>query len=730
MTSPTYIEVAFPIPLNKTFHYRAEGGKIGCRVSAPFGPNKTLVGYVVGRMTEKPAFPTKEITQWLDEEPFIDETMFALAKWVADRYLCSWGEALACVVPANLSAPKRPVKNPSPLVGEDLGGGGKNAISTPHPQPSPTRGEELELTSEQTRALEPLLISIQAKEFHPYLIRGITDSGKTEIYLRAIDQVIAQGRQALYLLPEIALTPPFTERLVERFGQEKVGIWHSGLSGGQRYRTWTAVRKGEIQVLLGARSAVFAPFPKLGLIVVDEEHESSYKQEDRPRYHTRDVALKRAELSSATLIMGSATPSLESYWKAKRGVYTLLEMTSRVEQRSLPPVELIDQRHHPHPAVIASVAKQSVTTEQIASSALPIGGTGKPPRNDSRGNFFSVFSEPLKLAIEQRLARREQVMLFVNRRGFTPFLRCGKCGWVSRCSRCSTTMTLHLDFEGKRTMQCHACSQREPFPVQCPSCRSMRLHQYGIGTQKVEEEIKKLFPFVKVARLDRDIVRHTSGGRPPSRVAGASERSMYETIYRGFFGGEFDILVGTQMIAKGFNFPNVTLVGVIDADVSLHLPDFRSAERTFDLLTQVAGRTGRGKAKGKVLVQTHHPDHYALQAAREHDYVQFYEREIQDRERMNYPPFCRLINIVLRSAKEPAVREAAEKLADVLLARFEDTSVLGPAPAPYSRLRNQFRYQILIKGSDQTLEPCLGLLRGYRPAKAFMTVDVDPADLL
>ena len=336
----------------------------------------------------------------------------------------------------------------------------------------------------------------------------------------------------------------------------------------------------------------------------------------------------------------------------------------------------------------------------------------------------------MKLAIEQRLARREQVMLFVNRRGFTPFLRCSKCGWVSRCARCSTTMTTHLGSgpilmhpaecikigpEPSRYMQCHACSRREPIVIQCPACKSMRLHQYGVGTQKVEEELKRLFPFVKVARLDRDV---------------ASQRRMYEKIYKAFLGGELDVLVGTQMIAKGFNFPNVTLVGVVDADVSLHLPDFRSAERTFDLLTQVAGRTGRGESKGKVLVQTHHPEHYALQAARQHDYIQFYDQEIGDRERLRYPPFCRLVNLVLRAPKESDAQQAAQGLAEALNGRWENLDILGPAPAPYSRLRNQFRYQILLKGTEEAFSPCLAFLRGYRAGKAFLSVDVDPSDLL
>jgi len=683
MSDTSFIEVSFPIPLNKTFHYRAEGGHVGSRVLAPFGPKKNLVGFVVDRTSEKPSFPTKSIVAWLDDKPFLNPTLISLSRWVSERYLCSLGEALACVVPPALAAPKRERFT-------------EKGLPPTLPVTAP-----LQLMVEQERALGPILEAVGAKKYHPFLIRGITDSGKTEIYVRAMDAVITQGKQALFLLPEIALTPPFIERLRERYGVDHVGLWHSHLSGGERFRTWKAVREGTIQVLLGARSAVFAPFPNLGVIVLDEEHEPSYKQEDRPRYHTRDVALKRAELCSAVLIMGSATPSLESYWHAKQGHYTLLELTSRVEQRSLPVVELIDLR---------PPKKQEVSDEDKT----------KRTRTRGAGSPFAVFSEPLKLAIEQRLARREQIMLFVNRRGFTPFLRCSKCGWVSRCSNCSTTLSLHmgeaLGHLPARYMQCHACSRREPVPIQCPQCHSMRLHQYGVGTQKVEEEIKKLFPFVKVGRLDRDI---------------AAKRSSHESIYKAFLSGKLDILVGTQMIAKGFNFPKVTLVGVVDADVSLHLPDFRSAERTFDLMTQVAGRTGRGDAKGRVLVQTHHPEHYALEAAREHDYVGFYEKEIQDREKLRYPPFCRLVNIVLRAAKDVSARDSAEMLSEKLQAFVQDgLDILGPVPAPYSRLRNQFRYQVLIKGNDALLDPCLRFLSHYRPAKAYMSVDVDPADLL
>lgn len=689
---PAYIEAAFPIPLNRGFHYRLPTGfptpGLGARILAPFGKNKNLVGYVIGYTDEKPSFPTKEIISCLDPEPLVDEAMMQLAKWVSERYLCSLGEALASIIPPNLSAPKRPRAADPEL-------SSKEGVQAQEPA--------ITLNADQERVLVPLKEAISAGRFQPFLLRGITDSGKTEVYLRAMDQVLAAGKQALFLLPEIALTPPFIERLRLRYGRDQVGLWHSGVSALERFRLWTGAHNGSLKVLLGARSAVFAPFSKLGLIVMDEEHEPSYKQDDRPRYHARDVALKRAELTKAILLMGSATPSLEAYWSAKKGDFTLIEMTSRVEQRLLPSVTLVDRRR--------------VSEEP-----------GKKLRRGAEP-YAAIFSEPLKLALEQRLARREQAMLFVNRRGFTPFMRCGTCGWVARCPRCSTTMALHMKEDAAKLparpnavpvpadalLQCHACLHQEKVPICCPSCKGMRLRHFGIGTQRVEEELKRLFPFVKAGRLDRD-------------AAGA--RHVYEKIYRDFASGEIDVLVGTQMIAKGFDFPNVTLVGVVDADVSLHLPDFRSAERTFELISQVAGRTGRGDSKGVVLVQTHHPEHYALQAAQSHDYLGFYDQEIRFRETLRYPPFCRLVHILIRGPKEPVVQESAEALLGKLEGLGPGVDLLGPSPAPYSRLRNQFRYQIVLKGTEQTLHPYLSFLRHCRLAKGFMSVDVDPIDLL
>ncbi len=633
-----FVEVAFALPLNRTFHYRTLNGAephdqlIGRRVLAPFGKN-TIVGYVVGTQSEAPDFPTKSIGAWIDNQPLLDESLLDLARWLAQTYLCSVGEALAAILPPQLQAPKRTRTEVRGLGAEE-----NPTLSPQHSALSPIR-----LSVEQKHVLEQFIRAADAKVYQPFLLRGITHSGKTELYLRTIDHVLKQGRQALFLLPEIALTPPFIDRLKARYTADKVGIWHSGVNAGERYRTWQRARTGDLHVLLGARSAAFAPFPKLGVIVVDEEHESSYKQEDKPRYHARDVALWRAERSGATLILGSATPSLESYWNAKKGTYTLVELTSRVEMRQLPPVTLIDRRPPSIPSPLMGEGEGGGDGQAKPAphpSLPPRGGKGK------RG-YFAVFSEPLKLAIEQRLARREQIILFVNRRGFMPFLRCSKCGWVARCDRCSLALAEHLpsphpspqgrgsEGEGRHILRCHGCLRTFPMIIQCPACKSMRLGHFGIGTQRVEQEVKHLFPFVKIARLDRDV---------------GSFRRTYEKVFRAFSARELDVLVGTQIIAKGFDFPGVTLVGVVDADVSLHLPDFRSAERTFQLLAQVGGRTGRGEGGGKVLVQTHHPEHYALQAAKEHDFIGFYAEEIKHRETLNYPPYCRHVsNIATRS---------------------------------------------------------------------------------
>lgn len=693
-----FLEVAFPIPLRRTFHYAPPTGialpsdLIGRRVLAPFGP-KSIVGYVVGTQTERPPFAVKPVYAFVDPGAFLSADQLDLARWMSDTYLCSLGEALAALLPANLSAPKRPRKTPDPGAPES----GTGLIAPPAPA--------LHMSAEQQRILDQFVRAVDDKTFHPFLLRGITDSGKTELYLRTIDHALTQERQAIFLLPEIALTPPFIDRLQARYERERVGLWHSGLSAGQRYETWQRARSGELHVILGARSAVFAPLPRLGVIVLDEEHEFTYKQEDRPRYHTRDVALFRARQAGAVLIMGSATPSLESYTLAREGTYRLVELTSRVEEKELPAVTLIDRRPPGREGEKGGSGDGVNVTPPV-----PVA----PRRRFDKAAYFAVFTEPLKLAIERRLARREQILLFVNRRGLNPFLRCSKCGWVARCEHCSMTLSEHIA-EGKRFLQCHSCMRLYPPVMDCAKCHSVRVGHFGIGTQKVEEEVKRLFPFAKMARLDKDV---------------SQARHAYEKIYRAFQKRELDLLIGTQIIAKGFDFPGVTLVGVVDADVTLHLPDFRAAERTFQLITQVAGRTGRGDRRGQVLVQTHHPDHYALDAAKEHDYVRFYEREIQDRKELQYPPFCRLVNVVLRATKESAAQDAADDLVQKLEALESGAEILGPAASPYSRIRNQFRFQVLIKGDTKSLEPCLRLLQGYKAKKAFASVDLDPDDLL
>jgi len=685
-----YADVAFPIPLDRTFTYSFPEGikpsdRLGCRVSAPFG-KKTLVGYVVGETILAPAFTVKPIYSLLDDQA-LDPSLLELARWTSSIYLCSLGEAMACILPTQLKAPKRELK---------LARSEKQVASS-------EKVEARVLTEEQAKADAIFDKTIDQKQFAAFLLRGITDSGKTELYFRSIDRILARGQQAIYLVPEIVLTPPFIEQLEERYGSDRVGLWHSGLTPGQRHHTYERVRMGELSILLGARSAVFAPFPNLGIIIIDEEHEPSYKQEDRPRYHAREVALERAHLTSSIVIMGSATPSLESYWKAREGIYQLVELSSRVGDRPLPNVTLIDRRPPKEDAV--------------KPDGIPA------PKKKRRFVRFDVLTETLRLATEQRLARGEQIMLFINRRGYTPFLRCSSCGWVARCTRCCTTLTMHLK-NGKADLfptpaegrlMCHVCVRAESVPTSCQQCKGMRLRSFGVGTQRVEEEIKRLFPFIRLARLDRDI---------------GTSRVLFEKIYSDFKARKLDMLIGTQMIAKGFDFPSVTLVGVIDADVSLHLPDFRASERTFELVAQVAGRAGRGERRGQVLVQTNHPDHYALRHAQQHDYLSFYHEEIGHRQSFSYPPFSRLVSIVIRSTKESVALQEAETLGAKLVDLGHNSQVLGPAPAPYSRIRDQFRYQIVLRAPMENLIPYLDFLRRYKPAKAFMAIDVDPIDLL
>ncbi|HBY61958.1 MAG TPA: primosomal protein N', partial [Solibacterales bacterium] len=536
-----------------------------------------------------------------------------------------------------------------------------------------------QLNAHQDAAFVQIRDSIASQQFRTFLLHGVTGSGKTEVYLRSIEEALTHGRGAILLVPEIALTPAVAGQFFHRFG-DRVAMLHSAFTDSERAEQWRRIRAGVAKVVVGTRSGVFAPVANLGLIIVDEEHDSSYKQEETPRYHGRDVAILRAQAAGATMVLGSATPSMESRYNSEKGKYTLLSMPERIEQRPLPKVEMIDMR------------VEFLETRRQA-----------------------VFSRRLLEALQQRLENSEQSIVLLNRRGFSSFVSCRSCGHRVQCVNCAVTLTYH---KRDRRMLCHYCNYAEKIPAVCPQCQSEHIYFLGTGSEKVEHELHTAFPTARIARLDRDTV---------------TGKRHYEEILGGFRDGSFDILVGTQMIAKGHDIPNVTLVGVVSADVGLGMPDFRAAERTFQLLTQVAGRAGRGELPGQVILQTINPDHYAVQFAAAQDYGLFYEKELNFRRLMRYPPFAALANIVVRAAKQEDALRMSTEIADTI--PKQDLKVLGPAEAPVPRLRQEFRYQLLIKAtSRKKLNATLQSLRQYAQEKSWsptaLVIDVDPLSLL
>ncbi len=538
-----------------------------------------------------------------------------------------------------------------------------------------------ELNPSQQAAFQQIHACVQAKRFHTFLLHGVTGSGKTEVYLTAIETALAEGRSALLMVPEIALTPQMAGQFFSRFG-DRVAILHSAFTGVERTEQWRRIRSGVASVVVGTRSGVFAPVRNLGLIVVDEEHDGSYKQEENPRYNGRDVAIVRAQGAGACVILGSATPSLESRYNAEKGKYTLLELPGRIEARPMPHVQLIDMRQE-----FLETRKQE------------------------------TFSRKLIEALGQRVESGEQTIVLLNRRGFSSFVACRACGERVQCINCSLTLTYH---KRDRRLLCHYCGYAEKVPSQCPKCSSEHIYFLGIGSERVEEELHRAFPAARIARLDRDTV---------------TGKRQYETILQDFREGNYDMLVGTQMIAKGHDIPNVTLVGVVAADMGLGMPDFRAAERTFQLLTQVAGRAGRGSLPGIVLVQTINPEHYAVRLAAAQDYQGFYEKELNFRRMMHYPPFAAMANVLVRSEKKEMAMRMSTELGFLLNPPPEKLRVMGPAEAPVPRLKNEYRYQFLIKAaSRKALNELLQKIRNFaiehKWGATALVIDVDPLTLM
>src|SRR5215467_3505775 len=813
---PEIAQVVVELPLETPLDYRippdlCTGCRIGQRVLVPLAKRQVL-GYIVGLADTSSVTDLKELVEILDETPLLTPALLQLTRWIAEYYLCSWGQVLKAAVPEGfrvqteavytltVQAQDNPETWPQGRAGEVLqclaqhGTQGQHELErllevqdlapwlrrleqhglvlrqqqllAPKTQPrlvtvvrlclssaeaevmrqqlqqrSPNQAAILALLQEQPiweltalrqrcpgapaavkrlamraavdvtqvekmRAVVPLapssapslptlnqaqqhaLWQIEARlvsaESAPVLLYGVTGSGKTEVYMRAIAAALRRGKTALVLVPEIALTDQLVERFVARFASQ-IAVLHSGLSAGERFDEWRRLASGEARIAIGARSAVFAPLENLGLIVVDEEHDTSYKQEETPRYHARDVAIVRAQQCRAVVVLGSATPALKTFHNARSGKYLALSLPQRVEDRPLPSITVIDQRAH----------------------AMP---------NER------VISTPLYQAIAACLQRQEQCLILINRRGFASYLQCRDCGVVPQCAHCSVSLTYH---RRDRTLKCHYCDASHPAPSVCVACSSAALYPFGLGTQQVEEVLRALFPTARLARMDRDTTR---------------AKAAHQRILRTLGNGDIDILVGTQMIAKGHDYPNITLVGVVSADATLAIPDFRAPERLFQLLTQVAGRAGRGQVHGHVFLQTYRPEHYSIAFAQHHDFTGFFHDEIQRRQAMLYPPYTRLARLIIDSPDAVRAEEASRWLGAVLQRRLphpQHATLLGPAEAPIAKIKDRHRWHMLLKATSsralhQWLKDTLAETHQEREQlrAVRLSVDIDPVTFL
>jgi primosomal protein N' (replication factor Y) len=735
-------EVAVALPLAHTLTYRlppglaAGGARVGSLVRLPVG-RRQVTGYLLAPAVAAPPGTLRDIREVLDPIPRFGPELVPLFRWVADYYQYPLGEALSFIIPGGRptarprrelwAVPQAPVAadlppkrlgpksrelldylqeaGPTPVSAlADRFPGCRDCLRrlearglveledhtrfrTLPPEAPPTVEEPaLTLVPDQEEALAEINAGIDAGRFSPFLLHGVTASGKTEVYLSAAAHALARGRQVLVLAPEIALTHPVAQAFRRRFGS-RVALLHSGLSEAFRVDQWRRIMVGEVDIVVGARSAVFAPLPRLGLVVVDEEHDPSYKQEGGLLYQARDVALYRGKQAAAAVVLVSATPQVTSCYRAREGKYRYLRLDRRVTPQTLPEIRLVDL---------------------------------KTQRGDKG---LRVISRPLHEALEAVLSRGEQALLFLNRRGYARAVFCLFCGRVFQCRQCSVALTHHQDQD---RLVCHYCGYSEAVPAQCPDCQSSAIKRYGVGTEKVESEVKRRFPAARVARLDRDTAPH-------------SGRAL--TVLNAFAAGEVDFLVGTQMITKGHHFPQVTLVGVIAADLSLFFPEYHAGERTFQLLSQVAGRAGRGAAKGTVLIQTYQPDHYVFQSVQSQDYDGFLQQELESRRQLGYPPFTRLALVRLSGLKDEAVAREARRLAaalENLRTRDPDLKsrvrVLGPAPAGLTRLQGRYRWQILLKSCGRG--PLLRLIQHLRqtwtpPPRGHLSLslDIDPSSL-
>jgi primosomal protein N' (replication factor Y) (superfamily II helicase) len=746
MTNPSYVRVIIDRAIHRELDYAVPEGLmnrvgVGSRVRVPFR-EKSALATVVAVTEQSEAKGIRLIEAVVGEAPILSEQLLELGRWISAYYCCAIETVMRSLLPqvirrAEVGWKKQLFVQPGRKIdNEELEKLRKRAprqaelleailrseaptrasqllrqtsldnqtlralvkrglvelreeavVRDPHADEQFIATSNLILNQEQTHALKEITQALDSPEkSRPILLHGVTGSGKTEIYLQAIRAALDRGRTAIVLVPEISLTPQTVERFKGRFAdvQDAVAVLHSHLSEGERHDEWHKIHSGRARIAIGARSAVFAPLKNLGLIVVDEEHETTYKQEEAPRYHARDVAIVRAKIEKCVAVLGSATPSLESYHNAAIGKYQLVTLTQRIDEKQMPLMRVVDLR-------------QERRKEKSAT----------------------ILSEKLRAAIADRLEKREQTILFLNRRGFSTSLLCSDCGEARNCPNCSVALTFHRHPAVAGRLSCHLCGHTAAVPKKCPACGKDTLIYAGFGTERVESTVSQIFPKAVVRRMDADSM---------------TRKEAYRETLRNFRTGRIDILVGTQMIAKGLHFPNVTLVGIINADLALHLPDFRAGERTFQLLTQVAGRAGRGETSGEVFVQTYTPFSPSIQFARHHDFAGYFQQELEFRERCGFPPFKHAVLITVRSAHEGRAKLSAETLQRRLKEALPEEFILGDAtPAPLEKLQGQFRFHILVRG-----EAIMRLSRLVRetvdklpfPEDVTVTIDVDPYQLL
>jgi primosomal protein N' (replication factor Y) len=656
--------VAVPVPLDKTFYYLPPESLnpesiVGRRVKIPFG-KRILTGYAVSclNIENNPSLQLKQIIEIIDNEALINDETQKLADYISKNYICSLGEVYASIIPVSMKPPK--------------------IISKKTKDNFELSDRRRILNAYQQNAISVIKEALDKDAYNVFLVNGITASGKTEVYINAMEYALNQDKSAIMLIPEISLTPQFVDVMTKRFGFN-IGVWHSGVTNVEKYKLFHKAKTGEIKIMLGARSAIFAPFKKLGVIIIDEEHEHTYKQEQKPSYDAREIAKWRGAYHNAVVVLGSATPSLETYKDALDSKIGLIELKERVDKKELPEVKVISLK------------------DRLFKTSLLLPGTVD--------------------SISKTLARKEQIIVFLNRRGYSPAIMCKKCNSVYQCPKCSISMVFHRNPD---LVKCHYCGETKYLPLTCSVCKGREVTVFGTGTQKVEDELKRLFKNAKIFRLDRDT---------------ASSKESYANAYNGVKNEEYDILLGTQMIAKGFDFPRVSLVCVIDADTSLYFPGFKSVERTFQLITQVAGRSGRGEIKGSVIVQTNNPYHYAIEHSKNHDFLSFYNVEIEHRKRLLYPPFCDIAKVVIRNKNEQKVDEDSRALLSYLTnlcgACFLDLKLLGPVPAYIAKLNNIYRRHIIIKGEREKILRLARFIGNFKHSSGtFVGIEIMPSELL